>query len=186
MSDSVFLVQWTGPFGFLKPWTAVRDELVHSQTFLTPSVIEGMRQKLDVDRILGHRLAYGGMDTQQEMTRPRELQFDRTGMRKRPYSILNRGVLIDPVLTLAFPTEEDASKARRQHLCLCRNEDIVLPFGETARDTLDGFRSDRYPGFELLFEESEESFLVGFNRFAEFAPAYGRIEIFGEPTGGAV
>jgi len=179
----VYLVTWNGPFGFLKPWTAVRDELIHSQTFLTPSVIEGMRQKLDAERILAHRIAYAGMDVQQEMTQPRELQFESDGRRKRPYSILNRGVLIDPVLTLAFASEQEAQRACREHLCLCRNEDVLLPLPGIESETLEGFRSDRHPGFELIFEESEESFLVGFNRFADFAPQYGRIEIFGDPIG---
>lgn len=40
------VVKYTGPFGFIKPWTAVRDSETYSQQFLTPSIIEGMEKKL--------------------------------------------------------------------------------------------------------------------------------------------
>ena len=52
MSRDVFVVRFSGPFGYIKPWTAVRDLTTYSQTFLTPSIIEGMRQKLEVSAIL--------------------------------------------------------------------------------------------------------------------------------------
>ena len=37
-------------------------------------------------------------------------------------------------------------------------------------------------GFELRFEQSEESFLVGYNRFDDNRPMYGRLEISGNPV----
>lgn len=51
-----YVVKFTGPFGFIKPWTAVRDASggeTYSQQFLTPSIVEGIRQKLEVKSILG-------------------------------------------------------------------------------------------------------------------------------------
>ena len=36
-----YVVKFTGPFGFIKPWTAVRDASggeTYSQQFLTPSI----------------------------------------------------------------------------------------------------------------------------------------------------
>lgn len=42
----MYVVKYTGVFGFIKPWTAVRDSLTYSQQFLTPSIIEGIEKKL--------------------------------------------------------------------------------------------------------------------------------------------
>lgn len=41
-----YIVKYTGKFGFIKPWTAVRDGETFSQQFLTPSNIEGIEKKL--------------------------------------------------------------------------------------------------------------------------------------------
>ena len=43
-----YVVKYAGPFGFIKPWTAVRDASggeTYSQQFLTPSIIEGIRHQ---------------------------------------------------------------------------------------------------------------------------------------------
>ena len=42
----MYVVTYKGQFGFIKPWTAVRDEETFSQQFLTPSIIEGIEKKL--------------------------------------------------------------------------------------------------------------------------------------------
>jgi hypothetical protein len=42
----LYIVKYTGQFGFIKPWTAVRDEETFSQQFLTPSMIAGIERKL--------------------------------------------------------------------------------------------------------------------------------------------
>ncbi len=178
----LYAVKYTGPFGYLKPWTAVRDGETYSQQFLTPSVIEGMQQKLGVDKILRHKLAYTGLSMQQEQTHPRGWIHEKKKQQlTRPRAILVRGVLLNPTLHLAFGTEAEAVVAARQHLCLCRNEDIVLPskpqlMSEAAFNLL--------PGFELCFAEEpiDGAFLVGYNRFADGAPMYGRLEITGNPT----
>ena len=41
--------------------------------------------------------------------------------------------MVDPVLYLAFESQEDAIKASKQHICLCRNEDVLLPHGIHVR-----------------------------------------------------
>ena len=48
----MYVVKYTGVFGFIKPWTAVRDSLTYSQQFLTPSVIEGIEKKIFSDILL--------------------------------------------------------------------------------------------------------------------------------------
>lgn len=177
----LYVVKYTGPFGYLKPWTAVRDGETYSQQFLTPSVIEGMRQKLGVSAILRHKLTYTGLSMQQEQTQPRGWIHEKKKQQMtRPRAILMRGVMLSPELHLAFGSAEDAELAATQHLCLCRNEDIVLP---VERLTLEEAEFDALTGFELRPAEASETgaFLVGFNRFAEGAPMHGRLEITGNP-----
>ena len=185
----MFVVVYHGYFGFIKPWTAVRDELTFSQQFLTPSIIIGIEQKLFpemlnetnyVPRIIRHKLQYSGISQQQEQTQPKGLTI-RTKERvaERPRSILKRGVLIHPKLCLAFPNKDNAARAVTQHICLCRNEDIMLPLEDVIDMTEEEF--DKLDGFELRFEQSDMSFLVGYNRFKDNAPMYGKLEITGNP-----
>ena len=159
MSMGYYIVRYRGPFGFIKPWCAVRDSKTFSQQFLTPSIIEGIRQKLEVAVVLRHK-------TQKLMGRTQ--------------SILDRGVMVNPVLTLAFPTKEEAGRAAEQHICLCRNEDLLLP--DEKVEELSEAEFGRLPGFELRFGQTEHSFLVGFNRFAESEPMYGWLEVSGKPV----
>ena len=42
----LYVVRYSGPFGFIKPWTAVRDSETYSQQFLTPSILAGIERKL--------------------------------------------------------------------------------------------------------------------------------------------
>lgn len=178
----LYVVKYTGPFGYLKPWTAVRDGETYSQQFLTPSVIEGMRQKLGVSQILRHKLSYAGLSMQQEQTQPRGWIHEKKKQQMtRPCAILVRGVMLSPTLQLAFATEADAAQAATQHLCLCRNEDVLLPIDSQVMSKEE---FDILAGFELHFADGPEAgaFLVGYNRFAEGAPMYGRLEITGNPV----
>ncbi len=178
----MYVVKYTGKFGFIKPWTAVRDELTFSQQFLTPSVIEGIEKKLfpellqekGIKKILRHKLQYKSMSTQQEVTQTRG--EDKKGHRDR--SILSRGILLDPILYLAFGSQSDAEIAISQHICLCRNEDVLLPDDQYEQMSEDVFTS--MDGFELRFGESEQSFKVGHNRFDDASPMYGWLEFNGQ------
>jgi hypothetical protein len=177
---SYFVIRYSGPFGFIKPWTAVRDGETFSQQFLTPSMIEGIRQKLEVKEILRHRLTYAGISEQQEVTHTRAWIYAKNkNLHERKRSILTRGVMLEPELYLAFSSLEDANKAFQQHICLARNEDLMLPdenLGEMDEDTFSGL-----PGFELIFEQSDESFMVGYNRFSDSTPMFGRLLVSGNP-----
>ncbi len=179
----IYIVKYSGPFGFIKPWTAVRDGKTFSQQFLTPSVIEGIRQKLEVSSIVRHKLTYTSISIQQEQTQTRGWERKvQVKIMVRNQSILERGVMVNPILYLAFTNEEDALKSSKQHICLCRNEDVLFPESEILQ--LDEKEFDQIPGFELRFGESERSFLVGFNRFDEAKPMYGWLEISGKPVSG--
>lgn len=179
-----YVVKYSGPFGFIKPWTAVRDSKTFSQQFLTPSIIEGLRQKLEVKAILRHKLSYSSISIQQEQTQTRGWEKKtQVKMMVRNQSILERGVMINPTLYLAFETEFDAKKASTQHICLCRNEDVLLPGNEIL--IMDESEFNSLTGFELCFGENDKSFLVGFNRFDSTKPMYGWLEITSKPVIGA-
>lgn len=181
----MYIVIYKGKFGFIKPWTAVRDGETFSQQFLTPSIIEGIEKKLfpellerngEICKIVRHKLSYAAIDAQQEVTQARGWKVSKTQM-TRERSILKRGVMIDPVLYLAFKEEADAEVASRQHICLCRNEDLMFPEAEIQQLTEEEF--DNIHGFELRFGKSPQSFLVGYNRFDGGKPMYGWIEYNG-------
>jgi hypothetical protein len=189
----MYLVKYSGPFGFIKPWTAVRDSETFSQQFLTPSIIEGIEKKLfpgllserGIKKIVGHRLSYEQINGQQEVIQTRGWNSKRQGKQflfERPTAILIRGILLNPTLYLAFTSFEDAQKAFTQHICLCRNEDVLLP--ELTEEIGDkSFNSDieKYAGYELVFEKSDNSFLVGYNR-QNGMPMYGWLKTIGNPV----
>lgn len=183
-----YVVKYNGKFGFIKPWTAVRDGETYSQQFLTPSILEGIEKKLFpemlvkkglVEKIVRHKLNYSAIDIQQEQTQTRGWEYkSKDKMMIRNLSILKRGVMINPVLYLAFYSKEDAEIASKQHICLCRNEDVLLPDAEIFAFTELQFND--LQGFELRFGESEQSFLVGYNRFDNNKPMYGWLEFNGQ------
>ncbi len=188
-----YVVTYSGPFGFIKPWTAVRDSETFSQQFLTPSIVEGMEKKLfpelldkqGIYKIAGHRLSYKHLSAHQEVIQTRGWNSKRKGnhyLFDRPTSILDRSILHEPILHLAFKTYSDAEVGSRQHLCLARNEDVVLPLSiqETTREEFET-NGELFPGYELVFEKKENAFLVGYHRVTK-EPMYGWIRIVGEPV----
>lgn len=195
----LYIVKYKGAFGFIKPWTAVRDAETFTQQFLTPSIVEGIEKKLFPELlekvglsgvIVSHRLTYSGIDRQQEQTQPRSLKITTKAKNvsiERSRAILVRGVMIDPVLFLAFRKKEYAERAITQHICLCRNEDVLLPVGDIIECSQEEFdtKDNGFNGFELRFTQSDRSFLVGYNRFEKIddkpAPMYGELHIVGNP-----
>ena len=78
--------------------------------------------------------------------------------------------------------EKDALKSVKQHICLCRNEDVLFPDPKIILSDEKEF--DQLAGFELRFGKSDKSFLVGFNRFEDAKPMYGWLDISGKPVTG--
>lgn len=195
----MFVVKYSGPFGFIKPWTAVRDNETYSQNFLTQSIIEGIEKKIFPElleqkkyepRIIRHRLTYTGLSKQQEQTQPRAIgvtvkKKENIVIFDRPRSIITRGVMINPILFLAFTQKEYAEEAVQQHICLCRNEDVLFPMQfvengfikEVDEEEFDK-KDNSFNGFELVFGKTKQSFIVGYNRFNN-SPMYGWINIVG-------
>jgi len=192
----LYVVKYSGPFGFIKPWTAVRDSETYSQQFLTPSILAGIERKLfpellntdfGINKIKRHRLTYQQISQQQEQTQPRGWNIkgkEKNRTYERPYSILMRGVMVNPVLFLAFETLGDAEKAVTQHICLARNEDILYPVDEIIEVSEVEFdtNAELFYGFELILEKNEKSFLVGYNRIDRNKPMYGWLKIVGNPV----
>lgn len=186
----MYVVRYYGQFGFIKPWTAVRDGETYSQQFLTPSVIEGIEKKLFpemlsgggmIKKIVRHKLQYSAISVQQEQTQTRGWEVKKQEkLMIRNRSILKRGVMVDPILYLAFNNRNDAEIASKQHICLCRNEDVLLPDNQIFEQTEAQFAE--IDGFELRFGDSVQSFLVGYNRFDDNKPMYGWLEISGKPV----
>lgn len=184
-----YVVKYSGPFGFIKPWTAVRDSKTYSQQFLTASIIEGIEKKLFPELLLGkgihkiirNKLSYSAISVQQEVTQTRGWELKKQQkifIRNR--SIIERGVMLNPVLIIAFNDLKDAHRAAIQNICLCRNEDILLPDPNIKNITEDDFNNIQ--GFELRFKNNENAFLTGFNRFDDAQPMYGDLEINGNPV----
>lgn len=189
-----YVVKYSGPFGFIKPWTAVRDggkpSEIHtfSQQFLTPSIVEGIEKKLfpellkevGIHKILRHRLNYCGISSQLERTWSKGgiKVYKEKNQYKTNTGILTRGVMIYPNLYLVFNEMVDAERAFTQSVCLCRNEDLLYP--EFIREISEE-EFDTIPGFELQFADAETGFKVGYNRFAEGDEMYGVLKVFGNP-----
>ncbi len=181
-----YVVKYTGPFGFIKPWTAVRDSETFSQQFLTPSLIEGIEKKLFPDllnvkgikKIVRHRLSYSGLDLQNEVTWSKGLKQKSNPFLKNR-SIIIRGIMINPILHLSLLEENDADIAFSQTICLARNEDLLFPVKKIFVNE-DDF--DKISGFELIFSDETNSFKVGYNRF-DGRNMYGRLMVFGNPIG---
>ncbi|SFK86041.1 hypothetical protein SAMN05216357_10756 [Porphyromonadaceae bacterium KH3CP3RA] len=193
LNNMYYVVKYSGPFGFIKPWTAVRDSETFSQQFLTPSIIEGIEKKLfpellneaGIRKIRRHRLSYQQISQQQEVIQTRGWNSTRKGKNflfERPAAILIRGILLNPVLHLAFENRQDAEQAYQQHICLCRNEDILFPISLTEIST-ENFDNDdiHFSGFELIFEKNNTSFHVGYDRKTNKA-MYGWLKIVGIPV----
>ena len=183
-----YAIKYTGPFAFIKPWTAVRDSETFSQQFLTPSIVEGIEKKLfpellrekGIHKIKRHRLNYQGIDLQQERTWAKggiNVYKDKK-LWKTNLGILNRGVLLNPHLYLFFEHEADAAVAYTQSVCLCRNEDLLFP---VSLGKIDEPGLNQLMGFELLFHKNQNSFKVGHNRFDESKEMFGELKVFGNP-----
>jgi hypothetical protein len=187
----MFIVKYSGSFGFIKPWTAVRDSETFSQQFLSPSTIEGIEKKLfpellneefngKIMKIKRYRLNYQGIDVQQEKTWSKGgfNAKNEKGIWKTNLGILNRGVMLNPNLYLAFENKDEAEHAATQTICLCRNEDLMFP--ESIFEATEP-EFDKIDGFELIFSDAENGFKVGHNRFNNAVEMYGELKTFGNP-----
>ncbi len=173
----MYAVRYVGVMAFIKPFSAVKDELIYSQQFLSESTIAGIERKLfpellnspyKLHKIKRYRLSYSNMCITKEITQAKgfnDYKFGdgrlyTTGKYKNGIvSVLplKRGVLINPILTLLFENKKDAESTLFQHIHLCRNEDILFP--ESMEEVVNGDFDDEnlYPGFEMIFKKTSQS-----------------------------
>lgn len=177
----MYSIRFEGTFGFIKPYTAVRDSKVMSQRYIPASTIEGIRQFLGVDSIKRYRLDCYGISWQQETTSSKKT-VNKNGKVQYNVSIIQRGVLVNPILHLLFETKEMAEIASMQHICLCRKQDILIPSKEITNLSEEEF--DQVNGYELQFCSSKEPGAIswGFNRFDNGKRMYGHMRVFGTPS----
>ena len=89
--------------------------------------------------------------------------------------------MLNPTLYLAFSEIDYAERAVNQHICLCRNEDVLLPEDRIKDIKEEDFDKpdNGFNGFELRFGKTMHSFPVGFNRFKDSEPMYGWLHVIG-------
>jgi hypothetical protein len=194
-----YIVEFNGKFGFIKPWSSVRDSKTKSNFFLTPSILMGIERKLFPDllinqngklnKIIRYRLSFDSVSFQQESTN--SINFERLNSKfkkikffRRNPSIVSRGILINPKLYLMFDSEEDANEAITQHICLCRNEDVMLPSTRMiAIENESEFESDDFSGYESFEckKNDNNSIYCGLNKYTS-GKQYIQYKVFGTPS----
>jgi len=193
-----YIIKFEGSFGFIKPWSAVRDSKTKSCDFLTPSILMGIERKLfpelsinengKINKILRYRLSFQDISFQQESTK--SIAYERKGkiIKDRYFmansSTINRGVLINPILYLMFNTKEDAENVMGQHICLCRNEDVLLSTELIEIEDESEFDNvEKFSGYESFSceENDNNSIFCGLNKYSK-NKQYTIRKIFGEPV----
>lgn len=191
-----YIVKYEGRFGFIKPWTAIRDSYTNSLFYLSQSTIMGIERKLfpellngdnkNLEKILRYRLSFSNLSVQQETTR--SINYERKGKKEKYFvaksSYINRGILINPILYLLFSSKDDAQEAISQHFCLSRNQDVMLPNNEIIEiSSIDEFDDEEmFSGYELLptTEDDLNGIWFGINRYTN-ENQFGKFHIVGEP-----
>lgn len=161
-------------FGFIAPYTSVRDSETFSLTFCPPSVIDGIEKNLGCSgKIVRHKLTYfmGAMD--KEFVKA--IVYTKTNDLKQTIHL--KHVLINPVLTLAFDNYSDANNAvltsisfgqKEYLLCALPNSDDNTTKMKTNQDDYiqiindDDF--DLIPGVETFLTTEDDGIYVGNNR----------------------
>lgn len=181
MNDILYVIKYSGTFGYMKPWSANRDSKTKTNDFLTTSVLMGIEDKLFNElnvndlKIKRHRLNFTNVCEQIETTT--SINYSRVTKIKEPQykkttSIVSRLVLVNPVLYLCFSDYEFAKEAFTQHIVLGRNEDILLPelnFGISEITTFEFDNNFIYCGCESFISNSENEMALycGLNKYTK-------------------
>lgn len=190
------LVKYSGKFGFIKPWTSVRDGKTRSSFYLTQSILMGIERKLFpsiklnengiLNYIEDYLLDFDSISFQTEVTN--SINLVKKKSRKINYyepnkGIVSRGVLINPILYLVFRDDENIKETLlNQHICLCRNEDILYPI-EINEVPLDYNLKVDNNGYTSCVSDKDNpaSIYCGQNKYTG-KEQYIDFEIIGEPS----
>lgn len=161
----IYVIKYFGHVGFIKPISSTRDGKTQTARYLYPSSIIGIERHLfpelsekntkKINKILGHRIDYTNISYVEETVQSIAMKI--VGKKKKDRqlkyntNITQRGVMVNPTLSLAFNSKKDAEIARDIHICLSRNEDLMFSDGKIyeLNDINDFNNPNEYPGFEL-------------------------------------
>ncbi len=193
------IVKFGGDFGFIKPWSAVRDSKTKSNFYLTPSILMGIERKLfpelllvengELNFISRYRLSFQDVVFQQESTSSilpssKVSKLDGTKYNSKNLFITERGILIKPILYLMFNPNTNIDDVLGQHICLCRNEDLMFPLELIENIEEDIFDTDdKYSGYESFgcLESDGNSIFCGLNKYTK-EKQFIKFKIFGTPN----
>lgn len=181
----MYIVKFFGDFGYIKPFTALRDVKTYSVKALPPSVVMGIETKLFDDvknRILRHRLSFTSMIPTNEQTTSIQAVKTKKGVKKNS-SMHCRYVLLNPTLYFVVDNFDDAELMTEQTIRLSRNEDILFPDEKIIEiSDINEFDTDTYSGYELIPCDSSHVNAVwyGYNRYTE-KDQYAYMKIVGVP-----
>jgi len=183
-----YIIEYKGKTGFIKPFTSMRDSETNSEKYLPTSTINGIEKKLFGDikgRILRYRLNFDNIQSTQEATQSIEKEtFGKKNLKYSKYNtgIITRYILINPSLYLLFDNYEYAKECLDQHICLSRNEDILLPNDNIIEiNNLEEF--DGFNGYEAIScdDIDEDSVYMGVNKYTN-KEQYSLLMIYGTPN----
>lgn len=164
-------------FGFFRPYNAVRDSETYSLTYLTPSILNGMEENMDIPfgSIKRHKLTFSKerMDKEQVKTsfgyrweNGEQIKCSNDG---NTSGIHLKHCLINPVIVLGFENKEFAEIASKSTLYLGQTEYLVYPSNGVYEVSEKEF--DELPGVET-FPSDENGVDCGFNRFKNNEPMF--------------
>lgn len=172
-------------YGFIKPYNAVRDSKTYSLTYIIPSMIDGIIHEHGLKgKILRHKLTFEGMTTNDFKKCHVFNDLDKnaengvfTEVIKSDMSMNTheRHSLINPTLTLAFESKEDAEQMYTETIYIGQSEYFIYPV-EFFEATDEEF--NQIEGVESFAtdEDDECGFYCGNNRLKDNQPMYIKID----------
>jgi hypothetical protein len=165
MDTKLFIVKYAGSMGFMRPYNAVFTKFTRTETFITPSRLEGIQRFLKTTTLTRAKVSCESIFSDQCSIRcpnPKALPNKRKG-------ISTNGMMLKPTIFLGFEKEEDANTAFKKTICL-RTEDILWPIELFSSDF------DSLSGCEFIETGKKHDKFVGIHRYNS-KPMYGKINI---------
>ena len=149
-------------FGFIKPYNAVRDGETYSLTYLTPSMLDGIKHEHFLKgNIVRHKLTFDGM-TENDFKKSRvfdDFDCENPFVKKEKWktNTHKRRSLKNPTIILAFDNKEDAEQMFTETIYVGQSEYIIY---QKDMFILSDDEFDSIPGVETF--QTDENDLDGF------------------------
>ena len=159
-------------FGFIKPYTGVRDIETYSTTYLPTSLINGIENYMEIpfNSIVRHKLIFSKYGQSKEMVKTsngtiwyKNNIYERDVDNKGFNFIHYKHCLINPEIIFAFTDKSLAEIAHSTTIYLGQTEYIIYPEGEIFEITEEEF--NKLEGVETFPSDKENGIFCGFNRF---------------------